>query len=64
MALYDGKIIGKALADVFLNFFVKLLGSYRNHITDSEFDKEGFIESQKTWEEKQVSFIYFFQKKK
>jgi len=58
LALYDGKIIGKALADVFLTFFVKLLGTYRVHIKDSYFDKEEFIESQKTWEQKQFMELF------
>ena len=57
LALYDSKRIGKDLADVFLNFFVELLGTYRSFIRETEFDKEGFIDSQPTWEAKQVNFL-------
>jgi len=58
LALYSERKIGKELADTFLNFFVKLLGNYRNHINDGEFDKEGFIDSQNSWEEKQFMELF------
>jgi hypothetical protein len=55
LALYDSRQLTNSLADVFLQFFVLLLGDYRRFFSDkSRFEREDFIESQNTWELKQV----------
>ena len=54
-ALYDSRQLTNTVADAFLQFFVTLLGNYRKFFTEeSEFDRTNFIESQDTWELKQV----------
>lgn len=59
VALYDSRQLTNSLADVFLQFFVTLLGNYRRFFGEtSKFERENFIESQTTWELKQVSFRY------
>lgn len=58
LALYDSRQLTNSLADVFLQFFVLLLGDYRRFFSDkSRFEREEFIESQNTWELKQVRLL-------
>ena len=43
---YEMKLLKKELTAAFINFFVRLLGSYRNYIAGNKFDREGFIQGQ------------------
>lgn len=58
LALYDGKRISTALADAFLEFFVKMLGAYRHFVQEGSFDRDGFIDAQPSWEMKQFMELF------